>query len=206
MAGDTQENGTGGVVDAFKKTPKIITLDIIFRAALGYVFVGMIIAAEGMPKTTFGDPSAYPRFVGVIGLVLWIASNLTELRNALKGHQQGRIYDIAFQTTGMKASVVWLRTAWVFGIMGATIVGVWLVNFHVAIPTFLVAYLVFVGKLNWRLSLVIAFLVELPIAFLYGSLIHTAWPLSVVERVFGFQFQTPIDNFYYDVVLKNFGL
>ena len=205
MADDTNETAAGGVLEAIKKGQRIITLDVVFRGLLGYVFVGMIIAAAGMPTTTFGDPSACPRFVGVIGLVLWTASNLTELRSALKGRRQGRIYDIAFQTTGMKATVVWLRTAWVFGIMGATIVGVWLVNFHIAIPAFLMIYLVFVGKLNWKMSLGIAFVVELPIAFLYGSLIHTAWPLSVVERVFDFQFQTPIDNFYFDVVLKTFG-
>lgn len=193
MAGDTAKLEVKGLLGVVKATQRIVTLDIVFRALLGFVFVGMIVAANGMPKTSFGDPSAYPRFVGVIGLVLWVASNLNEMVSQLRGKQQGRIYDITFQTTGMSPLVIWLRTGWVFGIMGATIVGVWLINFHLAIPLFLIAYLRFVGKIKWWVAIVIGALMELPIGFLYGAIIHTAWPKSVLERVFDISLQEPFD-------------
>ena len=193
MAHDTAAAQPKGLLDVIRTTQRIITLDIIFRALLGFIFVGMIVAANGMPKTSFGDPSAYPRFVGVIGLTLWVASNLNELVSQLRGKQQGRIYDITFQTTGMSPLVIWLRTGWVFGIMGATIVGVWLVNFHLAIPLFLFSYLRFVGKIKWWVAILIGALMELPIGFLYGALIHVVWPVSVLERVFDFSLQAPFD-------------
>lgn len=193
MADDTAAAQPKGLLDVIRTTQRIITLDIIFRALLGFIFVGMIVAANGMPKTSFGDPSAYPRFVGVIGLTLWVASNLNELVSQLRGKQQGRIYDITFQTTGMSPLVIWLRTGWVFGIMGATIVGVWLVNFHLAIPLFLFSYLRFVGKIKWWVAILIGALMELPIGFLYGALIHVVWPVSVLERVFDFSLQAPFD-------------
>jgi hypothetical protein len=193
VADDTAAAQPKGLLDVIRTTQRIITLDIIFRALLGFIFVGMIVAANGMPKTSFGDPSAYPRFVGVIGLTLWVASNLNELVSQLRGKQQGRIYDITFQTTGMSPLVIWLRTGWVFGIMGATIVGVWLVNFHLAIPLFLFSYLRFVGKIKWWVAILIGALMELPIGFLYGALIHVVWPVSVLERVFDFSLQAPFD-------------
>lgn len=193
MANDTANARPKGLLDVIRTTQRIITLDIIFRALLGFVFVGMIVAANGMPKTSFGDPSAYPRFVGVIGLTLWVASNLNELVTQLRGKQQGRIYDITFQTTGMSPLVIWLRTGWVFGIMGATIVGVWLVNFHLAIPLFLISYLRFIGKIKWWVAILIGALMELPIGVLYGALIHVVWPESVLERVFDFSLQAPFD-------------
>lgn len=193
MANDTANAQPKGLLDVIRTTQRIITLDIIFRALLGFVFVGMIVAANGMPKTSFGDPSAYPRFVGVIGLTLWVASNLNELVTQLRGKQQGRIYDITFQTTGMSPLVIWLRTGWVFGIMGATIVGVWLVNFHLAIPLFLISYLRFIGKIKWWVAILIGALMELPIGVLYGALIHVVWPESVLERVFDFSLQAPFD-------------
>ena len=193
MADDTAAAQPKGLLDVIRTTQRIITLDIIFRALLGFIFVGMIVAANGMPKTSFGDPSAYPRFVGVIGLTLWVASNLNELVSQLRGKQQGRIYDITFQTTGMSPLVIWLRTGWVFGIMGATIVGVWLVNFHLAIPLFLFSYLRFVGKIKWWVAILIGALMELPIGFLYGALIHVVRPVSVLERVFDFSLQAPFD-------------
>ena len=193
MANDTANAERKGLLDVIRTTQRIITLDIIFRALLGFVFVGMIVAANGMPKTSFGDPSAYPRFVGVIGLTLWVASNLNELVTQLRGKQQGRIYDITFQTTGMSPLVIWMRTGWVFGIMGATIVGVWLLNFHLAIPLFLISYLRFIGKIKWWVAILIGALMELPIGVLYGALIHVVWPESVLERVFDFSLQAPFD-------------
>jgi len=193
VANDTANAERKGLLDVIRTTQRIITLDIIFRALLGFVFVGMIVAANGMPKTSFGDPSAYPRFVGVIGLTLWVASNLNELVTQLRGKQQGRIYDITFQTTGMSPLVIWMRTGWVFGIMGATIVGVWLLNFHLAIPLFLISYLRFIGKIKWWVAILIGALMELPIGVLYGALIHVVWPESVLERVFDFSLQAPFD-------------
>ncbi|MDA0799749.1 MAG: hypothetical protein O2826_09910 [Chloroflexi bacterium] len=199
MANETKQAGSGAVMDVYKLGRRYITLDVIFRALMGIAFVGMIVAASGMPKTDFGNPAAFPMFVGIIGLVLWISSIVNELVSFLKGRKQGRIYDITFQTAGMRPLTVWLRTAWVFGVMGGTIVGVWLVNFHIAIPAFVIIYLRFVGKLRWRSTILLGFVMELPIAFLYGAIIHTVWPTSVLERLFDFSLQAPFDYLLRDL-------
>lgn len=194
MSDETARTETQGVLDTLRRGQRIVTLDVVFRGLLGFVFVGMIVAASGMPQTSFGDPAAYPMFVGVIGLALWVASNIQDALGKIRGREQGRIYDIKFETGGMTPTMVWLRTGWVFGIMGATIGGVWLANFHVAIPVFLVSYLRFVGKLDLRWALFVAFLVEIPIVVLYGAIIHTIWPVSLLERVFDFSIQAFFDG------------
>jgi hypothetical protein len=173
---------------------RVVTLDIVFRVLLGVVFVSMIVMATRMPKTSFGDPSAYPMFVGIVGSALWIASNVNELVGKFNGRRQGRIYDITFETAGMSQRTVWLRTGWVFGVIGATIVGVWLLSFHIAIPSFVFLYLRFVGKVSWRVGILIAILIEIPIVVLYGGVIYTAWPVSVIEQIFDFSIQDVLDG------------
>jgi len=42
-------------------------------------------------------------------------------------------------------------------------------------------------------AILIGALMELPIGFLYGALIHVVWPVSVLERVFDFSLQAPFD-------------
>jgi hypothetical protein len=190
MAFNLRENGSR----ALKISPKIITLDVLFRAFLGVGFGIMIIRGLDMPQSSFGDPKAYPIFVGTIGLVLWAASNVNEALQLINKRKQGRIYDISFETEGISTVTVWLRTAWVFSIMVATILGVWLVNFHLAIPIFLISYLRFVGKMRWRSVLLVAIAMEIPIVILYGAVIHTAWPDSLVERVFDFSLQDFFDG------------
>ena len=194
MANEPISDKSTGALGLLKAGQRIITLDVVFRGLLGVVFVGMIIAALGMPETSFGKPAAYPMFVGTVGLVLWVLSNINEVLGIRRGREQSRIYDIKFETEGMSQLVVWLRTAWVFGIMGGTIVGVWLVNFHIAIPLFLITYLKFVGKVKWWVALLIALLVEIPIVVLYGAVIHTVWPESVIERIFDFSIQDLLDG------------
>jgi hypothetical protein len=193
------QTGQGGGTDKDAVSPlkialRFVTLDLFFRLALGGVFVSMIVMATQMPKTSFGDPSAYPMFVGITGLILWIASNVNEVLGQLKGRKQGRIYDITFETAHMSPRTVWLRTAWVFGIIGATIVGIWLFSFHVAIPAFVILYLKLVGKVRLHNAIIIGLLIEIPIVVLYGGIIYTVWPESVIERIFDFSIQDLLDG------------
>lgn len=186
--------GGSGAVNRLKIARRFVTLDVFFRLALGFVFVMMIVLASGMPQTSFGDPSAYPMFVGIMGLILWTASNVNELLGQSKGRKQGRIYDITFETAHMSARTVWLRTGWVFGIIGATIVGIWAFSFHLAIPGFVILYLKFVGKVRLHNAIIIGLLIEIPIVVLYGGIIYTAWPESVIERIFDFSIQDLLDG------------
>ena len=185
-----KENGSR----ALRISPRVITLDVVFRALLGTSFVFMIVLGLDMPKSSFGDPKAYPIFVGSVGLILWVGSNINEAIQIINNRKQGRIYDIRFETEGISPMTVWLRTALVFSIMTATILGVWLVNFHIAMPLFLLTYLRFVGKMRWRSVILVAILMEIPIVFLYGAVIHTSWPDSLIERIFDFSIQDVLDG------------
>jgi hypothetical protein len=140
-------------------------------------------------KTGMGNPGLYPVFVGSIGLALWTVQTVQEIVMVLAGKSQSKIYDIAFETAGVSTATVWLRTLWMFGMMGTLLVGVWLLSFHVMIPLFLLVYLRLVGKTQWWVASVIAFGAELPIVFLYGYVINTAWPESLLEKTLQISFQ-----------------
>ena len=177
-----------------KKASTIITLDVIFRAALGAGFVIMLVMASRMPSSSFGNPAVYPTFIGVIGLGLWAGLIVQDLINGRRGRRQGRIYDIAFEVGHIPTFVVWLRTFAVFGMLGVLILGVWLLSFQLAIPLFLLVYLKVLGKTSWRLAISMGLTLEIPIVVLYGAVINTAWPDSVLEGLLGFTFQSILEK------------
>ncbi len=174
---------------SINKGIRALSLDVVFRAALGAGFAYIVVVGLGMPETGMGNPGLYPIFVGSIGLGLWTIQTAQEIVMALSGKSQSKIYDIAFETAGVSTATVWLRTFWMFGMMGTLLLGVWLLSFHVMIPLFLLVYLRIVGKTRWWAASVIAFGAELPIVLLYGKVINTAWPDSILEKALGIYFQ-----------------
>ena len=176
-------------MESINKGIRALNFDVLFRAVLGAGFAYMIVVGLGMPETGMGNPGLYPVFVGSIGLGLWTIQTFQEVVRTLSGASQSRIYDIAFETSGISTTTVWLRTLWMFGMMGTLLLGVWLLSFHVMIPLFLLVYLRIVGRTQWWVASVIAVGAELPIVLLYGRVINTAWPESILEEALEISFQ-----------------
>jgi hypothetical protein len=169
---------------------RLISLDVLFRALIGVGFAAMIVAGLGMPRTTFGSPGLYPTFVGSIGLVVWIALHLQEAVRAVeKNTHRGRIYDLAYEFADIPARMVHRRTIQTFAMLGALIVGVWLLSFQLAVPLFLLFSLRFQGKASWYVTVAWIVALELLIVVVFGTIAHVAWPRSILEAALGVSFQ-----------------
>jgi hypothetical protein len=170
---------------------RFVSFDVLFRLAIGAWFALMIVAGLGMPRTTFGSPGLYPIFVGSIGLLVWAALHVQEwLRRVARHTHGGRIYDIAYEFADIPASVVRRRTLQTFGMVGAMMLGVWLVSFQLAVPLFLMVSLRLLGKATWRTTVIWMVALELLIVVVFGNIAHVAWPRSLLESALGVSFQS----------------
>ena len=168
------------------------SLDVLFRLAIGAGFGYMIVAGVAMPRTSFGNPGLYPVFVGSIGLVVWLALHLQVLARTVEHKPGVRIYDIAYEFGGIPPRVVRARTFQTFAMIGALMLGVWLLSFQLAVPLFLIVCLRILGHASWRLTLVWALILELLIVVVFGDIAHIAWPRSILENALGVSFQNAL--------------
>jgi hypothetical protein len=169
----------------------LIRLDLVFRLLIGVGFAYMIVAGLAMPRTSFGTPGLYPIFVGSIGLVVWLGLHVQDALRTIRNHtQRGRIYDIAYEFGDMPPELVRRRTLQTFGMVGALMLGVWLLSFQLAVPIFLCIALRLLARAGWPLTLAWMVVLELLIVVVFGSIAHVAWPRSVLENALGVSFQT----------------
>ncbi len=181
------------MIRQMRKLRSILNADVLFRLVLGAAFAYMIVGGWGMPRSSFGRPGLYPIFVGIFGLAIWIVLHLqAALRAMLKNRKTGaagRIYDIAYELGDIPAEVIRRRTVQAFLMLVGLIVAIWLVNFQIAIPLFLLFYLRVVGKTNWWVAVGSMLALEVLIVVLFGDVAHVAWPQSLLEREAGISFQ-----------------
>lgn len=168
---------------------RLLNLDALFRLTIGVGFASMIVAGLGMPRTSFGNPGLYPVFVGSIGLVVWLALHVQSLLRTVEHKPTGRIYDIAYEFGGIPRRVIRARTLQTFAMLGALMLGVWLLSFQLAVPVFIIVCLRFMGHARWSLTLAWALALELLIVVVFGDIAHIAWPRSILENALGVSFQ-----------------
>jgi hypothetical protein len=167
-----------------------LTLDALFRLAIGAGFAYMIVAGLGMPKTSFGSPGLYPTFVGSIGLVMWSGLHIQAFWRTVSKHtHRGRIFDIAYEFSDIPPRVVRQRTLQTFAMVGGLMLGVWLISFQLAVPLFLFVALRILGKSSWRMAIASMVVLELLIVVLFGDIAHVAWPRSILEAALGISIQ-----------------
>jgi hypothetical protein len=169
----------------------VLRLDLLFRLLIGVGFAYMIVAGLGMPSTSFGTPGLYPIFVGSIGLVIWLALHIQDAIRTLRNHRHtGRIYDIAYEFGDLAPGVVRHRTLQTFGMLGALMLGVYLLSFQLAVPIFVFVALRVLARADWRTTLAWLIVLEVLIVVVFGSIAHIAWPRSVLETLLNVNFQT----------------
>lgn len=171
------------------RLPAVLSLDTLFVLLVAGAFAYLVLEGAHLPRGS----GRYPVFIGSIGLVLvvlYIVKEVVQMRAARgQARERARILDIVYEVSGISRAQVWKRTAGFFGSFVVIIGGIWLLNFHVAIPLYLALYMRWFGRTTWRTALTTAVALELVIVVLYGVVIHTPWPESVVEAALRVSFQ-----------------
>jgi hypothetical protein len=118
-----------------------------------------------------------PRIASSLGLIVLVVYAVQRFRP----RSQGQIMDMGFNEEGLTRSTVLERTLRFVLTTAAFFVGIWLVGFHVAVPIYMVLYLIVYGKVRWWAALLsaVGFLIFMVVA--YDIVIRSVWPEPVVR-------------------------
>ncbi len=181
-AGQTPEGASRGL-GAWKTMKRLpLGTDTVFVLILLVMFSYVLVVGSGYRERS----SFVPVFAGGLGLTL-LAVHIVQEAAAFFGRRRrskGRVLDIAFDLSGVAERVVWLRTGVFAANLAGLILGIYLVNFHIAVPLYLFGYLRLVSKAPWRAVVLITVIAEAIVVLFYGGVIHTIWPESILERLF----------------------
>ncbi len=64
-------------------------------------------------------------------------------------------------------------------------VGIWVVGFHIALPTYVFGYLLFFGRVRWWWAVTAAVVFELLILGVYDRALHTTWNTPILHQLLG---------------------
>jgi hypothetical protein len=119
-----------------------------------------------------------PRIASVFGLVVLVVYGVQRFR---PGSAQGQIMDMGFDEGGLERSTVIERTLRFVLTTAAFFAAIWLIGFHVAVPIYMVLYLIIYGKVRWWAALLwaVGFLLFMIVA--YDIVIRSSWPEPVIR-------------------------
>jgi hypothetical protein len=94
-----------------------------------------------------------------------------------------QIMDFGFRVSGdpKQEARRWVR---ILCAIAALYLGIWLVGFHIALPVWIFAYMVWFGRANILIAAAIALLFVGLIAGVYGELINVPWPDPLLFTLF----------------------
>lgn len=163
----------------------------LFPVLLAAAFLFVVIDGRRLPRGAGNFPFVFGVF-GLALLVLYLVREAYFFRRARRSgvsRQRQQILDLDSDYSAVSATEVRDRTVRVFGSLAAITMGVWLVNFHIAIPLFLVSYLRAFSATSWRSTITLAIVFEAIIVVFYGLIVHVPWGESVIEDLGGFSLQ-----------------
>jgi len=96
-----------------------------------------------------------------------------ELRPRLLGGN--RVLDIGWSDYGVEQVDTKSRAIAFIATTGGLWVGIWLIGFHIAVPTYLITVLMVYGKVPWYWGVLAAAISYGLIIGVYDTLLHTAW-------------------------------
>ena len=150
----------------------LITEAVVVTMMLGG-FVFMLVESADWP---FGA-ALFPRISGALGIATVAAyavqRGLEELRPRFQ--TEGRVLDIGWTEFGGDKKDTKSRTVAFVVSTGGLWVGIWLVGFHIAIPTYLVVILLVYGRVRWYWAAAAAAAAYGLIIGVYDELLHTSW-------------------------------
>jgi hypothetical protein len=123
-----------------------------------------------------------PRTAGVFGLVMLAGYAFNSIRG--RGANTGQILDVGRLQHGDTDEVaVRRRTIRAIGSLVGIVVLIWLLGFHIAIPTFVGFYLWYWGKVDWWRSVLAGAIFLGIIVGLYDNVMHVSWHTSVLDML-----------------------
>jgi hypothetical protein len=149
-------------------------LEVLLMGFCAAIFVFML--AESM-KWSAGV-ALLPRIASTFGLIVLSVYAVQRFR---PHRGQGQIMDMGFDEEGLERSVVIERTLRFVLTTGTLFAAIWLIGFHVAVPIYMVLYLMIYGKLRWWAAglWALGFLVFMVVA--YDIVIRSTWPEPVIR-------------------------
>jgi hypothetical protein len=149
-------------------------LEILLMVFCGVIFVFMLVESSKWSSGVALLPRISSGF-GIIVLAIYAVQRFRP-RSA-----QGQIMDMGFDEEGLARSVVIERTLRFVLSTAAFFVGIWWIGFHVAVPIYMVLYLIIYGKVRWWAAVLsaIGFLIFMIVA--YDIVIRSTWPEPVVR-------------------------
>ncbi len=123
-----------------------------------------------------------PRTAGTFGLLMLAGYAFSSIRG--QGANTGQILDVGRLEHGdTDTAAVRARTIRAIGSLLALVLLIWLLGFHIAIPTFVGFYLWYWGKVVWwRAALAGAIFLGI-IVGLYDNVMHVTWHTSVLDTL-----------------------
>ena len=160
-----------------RRNRMLIAEGVIVAAMLaGFLF--MLVASWDWPL----GAKLFPRIAGFMGLatvaIYVVQRTREELRPRLLGGS--RVLDIGWSDFGGEQVDTKSRTVAFIVSTGGLWVGIWLIGFHIAVPTYLVAVLMVYGTVRWYWGVLAAGISYGLIIGVYDTLLHTAWNDPVI--------------------------
>jgi hypothetical protein len=125
-----------------------------------------------------------PRTAGTFGLLMLAGYAVSSLRG--QSANSGQILDVGRLDHGdTDAVAVRARTLRAIGSLLVLVALIWLVGFHIAIPTFVAFYLWYWGKVSWWRSVLAGAIFLGIIVGLYDNVMHVSWHTSVLDSLLG---------------------
>jgi hypothetical protein len=159
-----------------------VSPNLIFGLILAAICIYFLWASLKWPS----GAALLPRTASVFGLVMLVGYGVSSVRDAKSGKVQGRILDVGrLETAEGDHQAVRGRLIIAIGSILALVLGLWVLGFHIAIPVYLLAYLIFIGKVPWWRAVLAAVIFELILVGLYDNVIHVSWNETLLDRLLG---------------------
>ena len=124
-----------------------------------------------------------PRIAAGFGLIVLVAYAIDRFRPRPAG-AAAKIMDLGFDEGDLDRATVLSRTARFVLTTGGLFLGVWIIGFHVAVPIYMVAYLIIYGKMPWWGAALCALGFEAFMIVMYDMIIRQAWPEPLIKLPF----------------------
>ena len=140
-----------------------------------FIALLMIALAYTLWQTySWSDEAArLPRVIALSGLVLGTFYVLRHLVRPSRG--ESRIMDIGRTKTGDSNSVMMIRTVKALGSTVALVAGIWLIGFQIALPLYVLLYLLVFGRVKWWIGVGWAVVFLVLIYGFFDLIIHIPW-------------------------------
>jgi tripartite tricarboxylate transporter TctB family protein len=151
-----------------------------FALLLAIICAYFVWAAMNWPS----GAALMPRTAGVFGLLMLAGYAFNSLRG--QGANTGQILDVgrlAHEDTD--ATAIRGRTYRAVGSLVGLVALIWLLGFHIAIPTFVGFYLWYWGKVDWWRAVLAGAIFLGIIVGLYDNVMHVSWHTSVLDTLLG---------------------